>query len=43
MEESKFLHEIVITAIIKKEGKYLITRRALSKKRFPGRLGSARR
>ena len=30
------LHEVVITAIIVKDGKYLITRRALSKKRFPG-------
>jgi NADH pyrophosphatase NudC (nudix superfamily) len=28
--------EIVITAIIQKDGKYLITRRSLSKKRFPG-------
>lgn len=28
--------EVVITAIIEKDGKYLITRRAMSKKRFPG-------
>jgi NADH pyrophosphatase NudC (nudix superfamily) len=28
--------EVVITAIIQKEGKYLITRRSMSKKRFPG-------
>ena len=28
-------HEIVITAIIVKDGKYLITRRSPSKKRFP--------
>ncbi len=28
--------EVVITAIIQKEGKYLITRRSLQKKRFPG-------
>ncbi len=35
--ENKFLHEIAITAIIIKEGKYLITRRALSKKRWPGK------
>lgn len=28
--------EIVITAIIQKDGKYLITRRSPSKKRFPG-------
>jgi len=31
-----YLHEVAITAIIIKEGKYLITRRALTKKRFPG-------
>jgi 8-oxo-dGTP diphosphatase len=30
------LHEIVITAIVVKDGKYLITRRSPSKKRFPG-------
>ncbi len=30
------LFEIVITAIIVKDGKYLITRRAKTKKRFPG-------
>lgn len=29
--------EVVITAIIQKEGKYLITRRSLAKKRFPGK------
>lgn len=28
--------EVVITAIIQREGKYLITRRSMSKKRFPG-------
>lgn len=28
--------EVVITAIIQREGKYLITRRSPSKKRFPG-------
>lgn len=32
----QFLHEVVITAIIVKDGKYLITRRAQTKKRFPG-------
>ena len=32
-----YLHEVAITAIIIKEGKYLITRRALTKKRFPGK------
>lgn len=33
----QLLHEVAITAIIVKDGKYLITRRALSKKRFPGK------
>lgn len=33
---NKYLHEVVITAIVIKEGKYLITRRSLGKKRFPG-------
>ena len=28
--------EVVITAIIQKEGKYLITRRSMTKSRFPG-------
>ena len=32
----KLLHEIAITAIIVKDGKYLITRRSPGKKRFPG-------
>lgn len=35
--ENKYLHEVAITAIIVKNEKYLITRRASSKKRFPGR------
>ena len=30
------LHEVVVTAIVVKDGKYLITRRAKTKKRFPG-------
>lgn len=30
------LHEVAITAIIVKDGKYLITRRSPEKKRFPG-------
>lgn len=34
--ENKFLHEVAITAIIVRDGKYLIVRRAQSKKRFPG-------
>ncbi len=37
MEKEKLLHEIVITAIINKNGKYLITRRSKDKKRFPGK------
>lgn len=35
MDSDKLLHEIVITAIIVKDGKYLITRRSKNKKRFP--------
>ena len=31
------LHEVVITAIVIKSGKYLITRRSANKKRFPGK------
>lgn len=34
--ENKFLHEVAITAIIVKNGKYLVTRRSPNKKRFPG-------
>lgn len=30
------LHEVVITAIVVKDSKYLITRRSMNKKRFPG-------
>ena len=33
--ENKFLHEVVITAIVVKDGKYLIVRRDANKKRFP--------
>ena len=36
MEENQYLHEVAITAIIVKDGKYLITMRSLEKKRFPG-------
>jgi len=35
-QEPQLLHEVVITAIIVKEGKYLITRRSPKKKRFGG-------
>jgi len=34
--ENKFLHEVAITAIVVRDGKYLIVRRAQTKKRFPG-------
>lgn len=34
--ENKYLHEVAVTAIIVKDGKYLITRRSPNKKRFPG-------
>lgn len=33
--ENKLLHEVAITAIIIKDGKYLITKRSPNKKRFP--------
>ncbi len=33
---NQYLHEVAITAIVVKEGKYLITQRSASKKRFPG-------
>lgn len=36
MEQNQYLHEVAITAIIVKDGKYLITRRSQNKKRFPG-------
>lgn len=32
---NEFLHEVVITAIIVKDGKYLITKRSPNEKRFP--------
>ena len=35
-EKNDILHEIVITAIIVKDGEYLITRRSMKEKRFPG-------
>lgn len=34
--KNQYLHEVAITAIIIKDGKYLITRRSPNKKRFPG-------
>jgi 8-oxo-dGTP diphosphatase len=35
--ENQYLHEVAITAIIIKGGKFLITRRSPNKKRFPGK------
>ena len=37
MDQNNLLHEVAITAIVVKDGKYLITRRSLKKKRFPGK------
>jgi 8-oxo-dGTP pyrophosphatase MutT (NUDIX family) len=37
MTTENLLHEVAITAIIIRNKKYLITRRSLSKKRFPGK------
>lgn len=34
--ENKVLFEVVITAIVVKDGKFLVTRRTLTNKRFPG-------
>jgi 8-oxo-dGTP pyrophosphatase MutT (NUDIX family) len=34
--DNQYLHEVAITAIIIKDGLYLITRRSATKKRFPG-------
>lgn len=34
--QSQVLHEVVVTAIVVKDEKYLITRRAITKKRFGG-------
>lgn len=35
--ENQYLHEVAITAIVRKDGKFLIMRRAPDKKRFPGK------
>lgn len=37
MAENNYLHELAVTAIIRKDNRYLIIRRSLSKKRFPGK------
>jgi 8-oxo-dGTP diphosphatase len=34
---NQYLHEVAVTAIISKGGKFLITRRSKNKKRFPGK------
>ncbi len=34
--QNQYLHEVAITAIVVKDGKYLIVRRSATKKRFPG-------
>lgn len=34
---NQYLHEVVITAIVMRDGKFLITRRSPHKKRFPGK------
>lgn len=34
--ENQYLHEVAITAIIVKDGKYLVIRRSKEKRRFPG-------
>jgi len=36
-DEEHYLHEVAITAIVIKDGKYLITRRSPNKRRFPGK------
>ena len=36
MAEESTLHEVVITAIVVKDGKFLVLRRSPNKKRFPG-------
>ena len=36
MNENQHLHEVAITAIVVKDGKFLITKRDENKKRFPG-------
>lgn len=34
LPQDKYLHEVAVTAIITKKGKYLITRRSMSKKKI---------
>lgn len=35
--ENQYLHEVAITAIVVKDGKYLITQRSKTKRRFPSK------
>lgn len=35
-KQNQILHEVVITAIVVKGGKYLVTQRSMKEKRFPG-------
>ncbi len=37
MADNSYLHEVAITAIVVKDGKFLITRRSMTKRRFPGK------
>jgi len=36
-ENNEYLHEVVITAIVVKDGKFLVTKRVSTKKRFPNK------
>jgi len=35
--ENRFLHEVVVTAIVVKDGRFLVTKRVATKRRFPNR------
>ena len=35
-DRNEYLHEVAVTAIVVKDGKFLITKRSPNKKRFPG-------
>ena len=35
--ENRYLHEVAVTGIVVRDGKYLITKRSADKKRFPNR------
>lgn len=36
MENNAYLHEVVVTVIVVRDGKFLVTRRSPTKRRFPG-------